>query len=443
MKRGFYTIMAAQFFSSLADNALFIAAVALIAQLHGPAWMTPVIKWGFAVSYVLLAAFVGAFADSRPKGRVMFLTNAVKIVGCFTIFFFDILKIPGNASFWVVFVGYMVVGIGAAMYSPAKYGILTELLPPEQLVKGNGWIEGLTVASIILGIVLGGALINPTNAAWLLSFDMPLINTGVDTAPEAAILAIAVFYAIAAWFNLHIPDTGARYPKQSRHPVKLIADFWHCVSVLWRDKLGQISLAVTTLFWGAGATLQLIVLEWGKSHLGLRLDQSSMLMGVAAFGTIGGSVIAAKSIPLKRALSVLPFGVAMGVAVMAMPFTHEMLFVCAVLIFVGGLGGFFVVPMNALLQHRGHVLLSAGHSIAVQNFNEQLNILFMVAMYSVMLAVSLSINTIIIIFGAIVAVLMVLIILWNRANHRQNPRLDQIIGIEKGETDSHFANRPH
>jgi MFS family permease len=443
MKRGFYTIMAAQFFSSLADNALFIAAVALITQLHGPAWMTPMIKWGFAVSYVLLAAFVGAFADSRPKGRVMFFTNAVKIVGCFTIFFYDILNLPGNTEFWVVFVGYMLVGVGAAMYSPAKYGILTELLPPEQLVKGNGWIEGLTVISIILGTVLGGALINPKVAAWLLSFDVPVFNNGVDTAPEAAILVIAVIYAIAAWFNLHIPDTGARYPKQPRHPLRLIGDFSHCVAVLWRDKLGQISLAVTTLFWGAGATLQLIVLEWGKSHLGLRLDQASMLMGIAAFGTIGGSIIAAKAIPLKRALSVLPFGVAMGFAVMIVPFTHQMLLVCAVLIFVGGLGGFFVVPMNALLQHRGHVLLSAGHSIAVQNFNEQLNILLMVAMYSVMLSVKWHINTIIVIFGAIVAVLMVFIMLWNRANHRVDPRLDQLIGIEKSGHESHIHSRPH
>ncbi len=436
MKRGFYTIMAAQFFSSLADNALFIAAVALIAQLHGPAWMTPMIKWGFAVSYVVLAAFVGAFADSRPKGRVMFFTNAIKIVGCFTIFFYDFMRLPGNAEFWVVFIGYMIVGIGAAMYSPAKYGILTELLPPDQLVKGNGWIEGLTVVSIILGTVLGGALINPRISNWLLSHDLPIFDTGVDTAPEAAILVIAVFYAIAALFNLHIPDTGARYAKQQTHPVRLMVDFWHCVGVLWRDKLGQISLAVTTLFWGAGATLQLIVIEWGKAHLGLRLDQASMLMGVASVGTIAGAIIAGKWISLRQSLRVLPFGIAMGFAVMVMPYTHAMPLVCAVLIFVGGLGGFFVVPMNALLQHRGHVLLSAGHSIAVQNFNEQLNILLMVAMYSVMLSMQLSINTIIVIFGLIVATIMVLIMLWNRENHLKDPKLDQLIGIEKHEPTS-------
>lgn len=443
MKRGFYTIMAAQFFSSLADNALFIACVALITSLQGPAWLTPMMKWGFAVSYVVLAAFVGAFADSMPKGRVMFITNAIKIVGCFTIFFYDFLKLPGNAEFWVVFTGYLIVGIGAAMYSPAKYGILTELLPPEQLVKGNGWIEGLTVLSIILGIVVGGALINPKISAALLTFDIPYFNTGVDTAPESAILVIAVFYAIAAGFNLRIPDTGARYPQQTKNPVQLITTFWRYVAVLWQDKLGQISLAVTTLFWGAGATLQLMVLEWGKSHLGLRLDQASMLMGVASVGTVVGAVVAGKYMTLKNALMVLPFGIAMGFSVMFMPIVYAMPAVCILLILIGGLGGFFVVPMNALLQHRGHVLLSAGHSIAVQNFNEQLNILVMVAVYSVMLSYQFSINFIIVSFGAYVAVLMAVIMLWNRDNHRKNPKLDHLIGIEKGESPTHFVERPH
>ncbi len=443
MKRGFFTIMAAQFFSSLADNALFISCIALIQMLQGPSWMTPMIKWGFAVSYVVLAAFVGAFADAIPKGRVMFITNTIKIVGCFTIFFYDFLNLPGNGEFWVVFTGYMVVGIGAAMYSPAKYGILTELLPPEQLVKGNGWIEGLTVVSIILGTVLGGALISPKVSGWLLSFDLPNLNTGIDTPPEAAILVIAVFYVLAAIFNLNIPDTGARYPKQKTNPVVLATDFWCCVETLWKDKLGQISLAVTTLFWGAGATLQLLVLEWGKQHLGLRLDQASMLMGVASLGTIIGAVVAGRYMTLRNALGVLPFGIAMGFVVMLMPITHAMPIVCGLLILVGGLGGFFVVPMNALLQHRGHVLLSAGHSIAVQNFNENLNILLMVAIYSLMLSFHLSVNLIIVLFGSFVAAMMILIMQWNRLNHRRDPHLDQLIGIEKGESPTHFVERPH
>ena len=442
IKRAFFTILAAQFFSSLADTALLIAAIALIAQLDGPVWMTPAVRQGFAVSYVLLAAFAGAFADSFPKGRVMLMTNGIKIIGCFVIFFFDIFRGLGHADLWMVFIGYMIVGVGCAMYSPAKYGIVTELLPPEELVQGNGWMEGATILSIILGAVVGGALISPRVSHWLLSFDFPMIDTGVDTPPEAAILVIALFYAIAAIFNMNIPDTGARYPKQETNPVKLVTDFAQYVCTLWRDKLGQISLAVTTLFWGAGATLQLIVIEWGRQQLGMRLDQASTLMGITAIGTVIGAALAGRFMTLKTALRALPVGIAMNVVVMMMPLSHSPVAVYSLLLAIGALGGFFVVPMNALLQHRGHVLLSAGHSIAVQNFNEQINILLMVAVYSAMLSFGLKINTIIIIFGGLVASIMLLVMHWNRVNHQRDPRLDHIIGIEKGESPTHFVDRP-
>ena len=431
MKRGFYTIMAAQFFSSLADNALFIAAIALIQQLHGPAWMTPMIKWIFAVSYVLLAAFVGAFADARPKGKVMFITNLIKVTGCLMMFFYDLINLPANNEVYVVFIAYALVGIGAAAYSPAKYGILTELLEPEQLVKGNGWIEALTVLSIIFGVMLGGILISPKVSFMLLSIDMPLIDTAIDTPAESAIIVIIFLYVLAAIFNLAIPDTGARYPKQYHRPVQLIKDFSHCVFTLWKDKLGQISLAVTTLFWGAGATLQLIVIEWGKQHLGLSLSQASVLMGVASIGTIAGAVLAGRYISLKKALTTLPVGIAMGLVVMLMPLVTNQWLVYTLLIVIGGLGGFFVVPMNALLQHRGHVLLSAGHSIAVQNFNEQLNILLMVAAYSLMLGMQLHINVIIVIFGLLVALLMSVLIYWNKINHIRQPHLNDVIGASR------------
>jgi MFS family permease len=431
MKRGFYTIMAAQFFSSLADNALFIAAIALIQQIHGPAWMTPMMKWVFAVSYVVLAAYVGAFADALPKGRVMFITNTIKVAGCLMMLLFNLMHLPMHQEVYVVFAAYALVGIGAAAYSPAKYGILTELLPAKDLVKGNGWIEALTVLSIIFGTVLGGLLIHPKVASKLLAIDIPMIETGIDTPAQAALVVITCLYVIAAIFNLAIPDTGAKYPRQERRPIKLLRDFSCCVTMLWRDKLGQISLAVTTLFWGAGVVLQLIVIEWGKTHLGLSLSQASMLMGVASVGTIMGAVLAGTFVTLRRSLSVLPVGIAMGLVVMLMPLTSYMPVVYVLLIAVGGLGGFFVVPMNALLQHRGHLLLSAGHSIAAQNFNEQLNILVMVAVYSVMLGLGLHINIIIVIFGVMVASLMLAIMRWNKLNHARDPGLDQLIGQDK------------
>ncbi len=442
MKRGFYTIMAAQFFSSLADNALFFAAIAMIQEMEGPAWMPSMTKWGFAMAYVCLAAFVGAFADAYPKGRVMFATNIVKIVGCFIIFFYDSIPLMGNGEFWVIFMGFMVVGVGSAMYSPAKYGILTELLPAEQLVKGNSWIEGLTISSIICGTMLGGALVSPKVSSFLLSFDLPFIDTGIDTAPEAAILVVSGVYVIAGLFNLAIPDTGARYPAQQRNPVTLISCFWLNVVTLWKDKLGQISLAVTTLFWGAAATLQLMLIEWGQHQLNLRLDQTAMLLGVTAIGTVVGAVAAGRYITLRRSLSVLPCGAAMGAIVMLIPLIHTQALAIVLLLVAGALGGFFVVPMNALLQHRGHVLMSAGHSIAVQNFNEQLNVLVMLAAYSCLITF-MSINAIIVLFGSIVVLLMLAIMRWNRANHMANPFLDQLIGMEKGETDTQYIRRPH
>src|SRR5690606_22525276 len=385
----------------------------------------PMMKWWFALAYVALAAFVGAFADTFPKGRVMSITNAIKMAGCALMFGCQSMGLSTQSQLSAIFIAYTLVGVGAAAYSPAKYGIVTEMLPPNDLVKGNSWIEGLTVISIIVGTVVGGLLINPTVSAALLSHDW--ISAVVDTRTEAAILLIGLVYLAAALTNLAIPRTNVTYPRQERNPVKLIAVFSGYVRVLWHDKLGQISLAVTTLVWGAGATLQFIVIEWGAQHLGYRLDQSSVLMGVAAIGTVFGAVFAGR-VPLRRALSVLPIGIAMGFTVMLMPIVHDKWAVYTLLLLVGGLSGYFVVPMNALLQHRGHVLLSAGHSIAVQNFNEQLNILLMLAVYSLLLWLQLPINLIIVIFGTLVASLMAVIMVWNRRNHRENPDLQAAIG---------------
>jgi MFS family permease len=355
----------------------------------------------------MLAPFVGALADSMPKGRVMFATNLVKIAGCL-LMFFTIHPL----------LAYAVVGFGAAAYSPAKYGILTELLPPEKLVAANGWIEGTTVGSIILGTVLGGALISPSVAGTLLAFDMPLVDTGIDTPAESAIMVIAVFYAIAAAFNLGIPDTGARYPQQARNPFRLMREFLGCCRILWKDKLGQISLAVTTLFWGAGATLQFIVLDWARHALGLPLNRAAILQGVVALGIAVGAMLAARAVRLRDSLRVLPAGVAMGLVVPLMTLVSSELMAFPLLVLVGAMAGFFVVPMNALLQHRGHVLMSAGHSIAVQNFNENLNILLMLGLYSLLLRLELGVNVVIVVFGAFVALTMLAVIRLHRANQR-------------------------
>jgi len=403
MKRGFYTILAAQFFSSLADNALLFVAIFLLSEMHSPEWMTPMLRLVFVISYVGLAAFVGAFADSFQKGHVMFMTNTIKIFGCSLVFF-------GVHPL----LAYSIVGFGAAAYSPAKYGILTELLPPEKLVIANGWIEGLTVGSIILGTVMGGMLINPVVSAWILQHIFPFFHS----TSVAALTIVVITYAIAAVFNLRIPDTGARYEKQPKNPIRLFSGFYHSFTTLWKDKLGQISLAVTTLFWGAGATLQFIVLKWAGDVLNLTLDKAAFLQGVFAVGVTIGSICAARFVPLKKALNTMWLAMAMGFVVMLMTLVNSIWLAYPILILIGGLAGFFVVPMNALLQHRGYVLLSAGHSIAVQNFNENLSILVMLAMYSLMIVLNLSIYSIIVMFGLFVSGIMFFIIRWHKANQK-------------------------
>ena len=405
MKRGFYTIMAAQFFSSLADNALFVAAVELLRTSGAPKWQPAALVPMFALFYVVLAPFVGAFADSQPKGKVMFVSNAIKVVGCLMMLF-------GTHPL----MAYAIVGLGAAAYSPAKYGILTELLPSSQLVKANGWIEGLTIASIILGVLLGGQLVGPVVSHALLAINFPMVTTAVDTPPEAAISVLIFLYAIAAWFNTRIPTTGVEMRPMPRNKLELLPDFWNCNSALWRDKLGQISLATTTLFWGVSGNLRYIVLAWAAAALGYSTSQASTLVGVVAIGTAVGAVIASMRMRLDQATSVIPMGIGMGLLVILMNFIDNVWVAAPFLILLGGLGGFLVVPMNALLQHRGHNLMGAGRSIAVQNFNEQACILALGAGYSLSTALGMSAFMAITIFGVVVAGFMYIIQRWHKSN---------------------------
>jgi len=405
MKKGFHTIMSAQFFSSLADNALFVAAVELLRTSGSPEWQRAALVPMFALFYVVLAPFVGAFADAVPKGRVMFFSNSIKVIGCLMMLF-------GAHPL----AAYAIVGLGAAAYSPAKYGILTELLPPSQLVKANGWIEGLTISSIILGVLLGGQLVGPHIAPHLLAFDFPLLDLGVDTPPEAAISSLVFLYIIAAVFNLYIPRTDAPLQPLSSDPMALVRDFSECNSRLWNDRLGQISLATTTLFWGVSGNLRYIVLAWAAAALGYGTTQASSLVGVVAVGTAVGAVVASVMMRLEHATRVMPLGVAMGLLVVLMNFIDNVWLAAPFLIVLGGLGGFLVVPMNALLQHRGHNLMGAGRSIAVQNFNEQACILALGAFYTGMTRGGLSAFGAITIFGLLVAGTMELIRRWHRRN---------------------------
>ncbi len=397
--------MAAQFFSSLADNAIFIVAIELLRSVNAPGWHAAALVPMFAFFYVVLAPFVGAFADARPKGTVMFYSNAIKVAGCLFMLF-------GSHPL----LAYAFVGLGAAIYSPAKYGILTELLPASQLVKANGWIEGLTIGSIILGVLLGGQLVGHNVSVVLLSFDIPIFDTFVDTPPEAAICILVFVYAIAAWFNTRIPLTGVEIRPLPKNLLTLLPDFWLCNKRLWRDKLGQISLSTTTLFWGVSGNLRYIVLAWSAAALGYTTTQASNLVGVVAIGTAAGAIIASLYCRLDKATKVMPLGIGMGLLILLLNFINNVWLAAPFLILLGAFGGFLVVPMNALLQHRGHNLMGAGRSIAVQNFNEQLCILSLGIGYTYSTSHGVSAFGAITGFGLLVAGVMWLIKRWHASN---------------------------
>jgi len=422
MQRGFYTIMAAQFFSSLADNALFVIAVELLRSRGGPEWLPAALVPIFALFYVVLAPWMGALADSMPKGRVMFISNSVKITGC-------LFMLTGIHPLLT----WAVVGLGAAAYSPAKYGILTELLPASKLVKANGWIEGLTIASIILGVVLGGQLVAPYISDMLLAVSVPGVDFGIRLPAEAAIAALVPIYLLAAGFNLYIPHTHTRLQPVPRKLWQSLDDFRACNQRLWHDRLGQISLATTTLFWGASANLRYIVLLWSAAALGYSTTQGATLLGVVAIGTAAGAVLASLRMRLHRATRVIPLGIGMGALVLLMNWIHTLWLAVPLLLLLGALGGFLIVPMNALLQHRGYSLMGAGRSIAVQNFNEQLAILVMGLGYTVSVQWGLSDSGVVILFAVTIAGTMWLIWGWhgwNLRHHRQE--IGQQMALARG-----------
>ena len=378
VSKGFAPLLIAQFLSALADNALLFAAIALLAQLNAPNWHQPLLLQFFVISYIILAPFVGGIADAYPKGRVMFYSNAIKFIGSLSM-------LLGMQPLYA----YAIVGVGAAAYSPAKYGILTELLPPKELVMANGWMEGSTVFAIILGSIIGGAL--------------------AQFEPLIAIIIITGLYLLAAVFNRYIPLFPTDHKLTKKNPLFMMKDFWHAFKVLWKDPEGQLSLAVTTLFWGAGASLRLIVIAWASYALQFNLEEATRLTAMVAFGIAIGSVIAARYISLKDSVRVLPAGILMGGFVMTMVVIHDWHIAALIFLLIGALSGFFIVPLNALLQHRGHLLIGAGHSIAVQNFNENIGILLLSGTYTWMVREEFSINTIIILLGLFVSITMLAI----------------------------------
>ena len=398
MTRGIACLIAAQFVSGLADNALLIVAMARLADMGRSAWLAPLLKAVFTLAYVLLAPWVGALADRWPKARVMLAANWLKALACALM----ALAIDPLLAF-------ALAGVGAAAYSPAKYGLVTELSPPEQLVYANGWLEVTTVGAIILGTALGGWLVGP----WLLADGARHMGHAlpVDSPLGAAILLVLALYALAAGLNLLIPSSGARPHAMQPSFSALLTRFAQAQRTLWRDAQGGLSLGVTTLFWGAGATLQFVVLVWAQHNLGLSLSHAAYLQGVVAIGIGVGALAAGRWVRLHQAPRVLPLGVLMGACVPLLTLVHSVGVAAPLLATVGALAGFFVVPMNALLQHRGQQLLGAGESIAVQNFNENLSVLAMLGAYAALQMTGWPLHRTAFALGSVVA-LGVLSVMW-------------------------------
>lgn len=392
---GFTPLMAAQFVSALADNALLIVAMARLQASGSALWWAPLLKFSLTLAYVLLAPVVGPLADAVPKARLMMAMNGVKVLG--------VAWMLGGGSELLAFA---IVGVGAAAYAPAKYGLVTELVPAHLMVRANGWIEVATVGAVLLGAVLGGVLISPVAQTAYAALDLGLAPLQVAT----ALMLLA--YALAALLNLAVPDSGARYRRSHRAPRALWRGFWRAQRRLWGDGEGALSMAATTLFWGAASVLQFAVLRWAEAHLGLDLHQAAYLQAAVAVGIVAGAAVAARAVRLSDAPRLLPVGIGMGLTVPLAAALDDWVWALPALVVVGAFGGALVVPLNALLQHRGHVLLSAGRSIAVQNFNENLSILVMLAVYAGLLAAGVEVRVLMAALGLLVAAVLALLMRW-------------------------------
>jgi len=374
MTATFPIVLAVQFLTALADNALVFGAIALLQSRGAPTWQIPVLQQSFVAAFIVLAPFVGHLADAWPKGRVMLLSNAVKGFGCL----FMVAGVPP-------LFGYACVGVGAALYSPAKYGILTEVFPADRLVWANGWMEGVTVVATIAGALCGGiwASEGRIDPLPVLLRDW-LFGTGATAAPMAAIAATACCYGLASIASHWVPVSqyGTQWPGASIRTQAL--EFRRSAATLWNDSAGRLSIMVTSLIWGVGTTLRFLILAWSATVLQFSIERSSQLTALVVVGIALGAAWAGHRVPLSRATRVLRAGPALGLTVASMAAVTDWRAALPLLVLIGCLGGYLLVPMNALLQRRGQLLIGAGHSIALQNFGENVSILLLLGAYALL-----------------------------------------------------------
>jgi MFS family permease len=399
MPKGFFYLISAQFASGLADNALLILGIAFLSEQGYPGWWAPLLKFSFTLSYVFLAPLMGPLADAFSKAKLMACMNALKVVGVAFIF----------TSFHPM-LAFAIAGMAASAYAPAKYGLVTETVPADQLVKANGWLEVTVVMAVILGTACGGLLVASKSFVWMSTLNLSfieLLGLSLETQYAGPLLSLIVIYSIAGLLNFGIPSVNIRYVQQSMKPIALFKNFIQSNRILWQDPVGKLSLAVTTLFWGIGAVVQFAVLLWAKEALNMPLEQASLLQAVVAFGVIFGAGMAGHYVALQNAYKVLPLGLWLGLSLPALAFSTSLWIAIPLMLITGFAGGMLMVPMNAVLQNRGYTLLTAGRSIAVQGFNENASVMVMLGVYSGLLALELPLQWVMVIMGSVMTLGMV------------------------------------
>ena len=399
MPKGFYFLIGAQFASGLADNALLILGIYFLNEQGYPGWWAPLLKFSLTLAYVLLAFVVGPLADAFSKSRLMACMNALKMVGV-------LLLLAGVHPLFA----FAVIGLAASVYAPAKYGLATEAVPTRWLVRANAWIEVSMVLSVIFGIALGGALTG------LSEVSAPRVFA-VATQTGPAMAVVIGVYLTAAMLNVRLSpmDKRGAITPLTWHAVR-IGTFWKSNQKLWRDPLGGVSLYVTTLYWGVGAVMQFAVLLWAQGSLGVTLKAGAYLQALVAVGVILGAYMAGRSFKLHSARQALPWGLWLAVLLPLMVTISNLWLAIALLLCVGVAGGMLLVPMNALLQHRGIQVLSSGRSIAVQGFNENLCVLLMLAAYSALLAFGMSLTYIMLLLAVmlVAGIAPLCLLLWRQ-----------------------------
>lgn len=374
LSKGMIAVLVAQFLSALADNALLFAAIAMLHSYAAPSWQTPMLQAVFVIAFIFLAPFAGPFADAWPKGRVMMVANTIKFAGAASM-------LLGLHPL----IAYNLVGVGAAAYSPAKYGILSELVSADKLVKANGMMEGSTIVAILLGAVAGGKL--------------------ADASVSTALTAICLCYLLATAANVLIPRLPVAHKLEHFSPLPVVRDFFSALKILFRNRDARFSLLGTSVFWGSGSTLRLLLVAWVPVALGITdLSMPANMSGAVAVGIALGAAGAASFVNLGNINRVLPAGILIGLVIIAFVHMTNLYAAIGLLILVGVCGGFYVVPLNALLQEKGHETVGAGHAVAVQNFFENFAMLGLVGLYTLMDRSGMQVVQSASLFGAVVTV---------------------------------------